>query len=246
MNPPKIKQNNVRRLLNEGKRVFGAWLLIPSPITVELAGYAGLDFAVIDNEHGRFNDETIEEMIRAGENVGIAIFVRVVENTPPLILKVLNAGADGILVSHVCTRADAEAAVRAAHYAPTGFRGQMHSLRRDGYGTMNYKEYVDAIDREIMVFLTIEDVEGIRNLDEIASVPGVDALVIGRADLAQSMGIPGEDAHPDIAKAEQEIRAAAKAHGLAFYGEEIIDAGIDLDMLLNGWKQGRRDFEMNS
>jgi 4-hydroxy-2-oxoheptanedioate aldolase len=243
---PKIKENNVRRLLKQGKRVFGAWLLIPMAASVEIAGYAGLDFCVIDNEHGRFNDETIENMIRAGENVGIAVFVRVVENTAPLILKVLNSGADGIIVSHICTRRDAEAAVRAAHYAPSGFRGQMYSLRRDGYGTINFEEYVAAINQEIMVFLTIEDVEGLQNLNEIASTPGVDALVIGRADLAQSMGIPGQVAHPDIAAAEQAIRNAAKANGLAFYGEEIIDAGIDQDMLLNGWRNARRDFETNA
>lgn len=246
MNPRKIKENNVKRLLKEGNRVFGAWLLIPTPVSVEIAGYAGLDFAVIDNEHGRFNDETIEDMIRAGENVGIAVFVRVVENNAGSILKVLNAGADGIIVSHVCTRQDAEAAVRAAHYAPSGFRGQMYSLRRDGYGTINFQEYVATINREIMVFLTIEDVEGIRHLSEIASTPGVDVLVIGRADLAQSMGIPGQVSHPDIVAAEQAIRAAATAHGLAFYGEEIIDAGIDQDMMLNGWRNSRRDFEMKA
>ena len=151
MKPVKCKENNVRRLLKEGKRVFGAWLLIPTPITVEIAGYAGLDFAVIDNEHGRFNDETVEDMIRAGENVGIAVFVRVVENNAGLILKTLNAGADGIIVSHVCTRQDAEAAVRAAHYAPSGFRVQMYALRRDGYGTVDFQDYVNAINNEIMV-----------------------------------------------------------------------------------------------
>src|SRR5581483_7591504 len=73
--PLQFKQNNMRRLLNEGKRVFGAWLLIPSTITVEIAGWAGLDFCVIDNEHGWFNDETVGEMIRAAENVGISLIV---------------------------------------------------------------------------------------------------------------------------------------------------------------------------
>lgn len=238
---PKFKQNNMRRLLNEGKRVFGAWLLIPSTITVEIAGWAGLDFCVIDNEHGWFNDETVGEMIRAAENVGISLIVRVVENNPGLILKVLNAGGDGVIVSHIRTRADAEATVRAARYAPHGFRGQMHSMRREGYGTIDNKEYLAALNREIMVFLTIEDVEGIENLDEIASVPGVDVLLIGRADLAQSMGMPGEVNHPDVIAAEEKIHAAAKAHGLAFYGDEVIDAGIDQDMLLHGWMKARRE-----
>jgi 2-keto-3-deoxy-L-rhamnonate aldolase RhmA len=246
MRHPKVKQNNVRRLLNEGRRVFGAWLLIPSTVIVEIAGYAGMDFCVIDNEQGVFNDETVTEMIRAGENVDMAVFVRVVANDPGMILKVLNAGGDGIIVPHIRNKQDAEAAVRAAHYAPEGFRGQMHGLRRDGYGTIDYAEYVASINREIMVMLTIEDVEALENLDEIAATKGVDVLVIGRADLAQAMGMPGQMGHPDILAAEQKIRAAAKAHGLAFYGEEIIDAGIDQDLLLHGWIQARKDVELSS
>ncbi|HZQ07299.1 MAG TPA: aldolase/citrate lyase family protein, partial [Anaerolineae bacterium] len=144
----KIKQNNLRRVLEEGKKAYGAWLLIPSTITVEIAGYAGLDFAVVDNEQGWFNDETIAEMIRSAENVGMALIVRVVANDPGLILKVLNAGADGIIVPHVKTQADAETAVRAARYAPEGFRGQMYAMRRDGYGTIDNREYVAQINRE--------------------------------------------------------------------------------------------------
>ncbi len=243
MRQPQLKQNNVRRLLAEGKRVYGAWLLIPSTVTVEIAGYAGLDFAVIDNEQGAFNPETIADMIRAGENVGISVFVRVVANNPGLINQVLNAGADGIIVPHVCTRQDAEAAVRAARYAPDGFRGQMYALRRDGYGTIDFTDYLAAINREIMVFLTIEDVQGLDNLEEIASTPGIDVLLIGRADLAQSLGMPGQVMHPAVTAAEQKIRSAALAHGLAFYGEQIIDAGIDQDLLLHGWRQARADMQ---
>lgn len=235
MKQPTLKRNNVRRVLNEGKRAYGAWLLIPSTIIVEIAGFAGLDFAVIDNEQGSFNDETVADMIRAAENVGIALFVRVVANQPGLILKVLNAGADGIIVPHVRSKEDAEAAVRAARHAPEGMRGAMYALRRDGYGTIDHREYLAAINREIMVLLTIEDQEALVDLDAIAATPGVDGLVIGRADLAQSLGIPGEFGHADIVAAEEKIRAAAKAHGLVFYGEELVDAGIDQDLLLHGW-----------
>jgi 2-keto-3-deoxy-L-rhamnonate aldolase RhmA len=241
MKSPKIKQNNLRRVLAEGKKAYGAWLLIPSTIIVEIAGYAGLDFCAIDNEQGNFNDETVAEMIRAGENVGLAVIVRVVANHPGLILKVLNAGGDGIIVPHICTKEDAERAVRAAKHAPEGMRGAMYALRRDGYGTINHSEYLAAINDEIMVFLTIEDIEAMNNLDEIASVKGIDGLVIGRADLAQSMGIIGQMAHPDIKAAEQKIVAACKANALEFYGDRIIDAGIDQDLLLNGWIKARQE-----
>ncbi len=241
MRQTKIKQNNLRRVLAEDKRAYGAWLLIPSTVIMEIAGYAGLDFAAIDNEQGAFNDETVAEMIRAGENVGMAVIVRVVANQPGMILKVLNSGGDGVIVPHICTKQDAEQVVRAAKYAPEGMRGAMNALRRDGYGTIDHAEYLRTINDEIMVFLTIEDVEGMNNLEEISSVKGVDGLVIGRADLAQSMGIPGQPAHPDIKAAEQKIAAAAKAHGLEFYGDRIVDAGIDQDLLLNGWIQARQN-----
>jgi 2-keto-3-deoxy-L-rhamnonate aldolase RhmA len=91
-----------------------------------------------------------------------------------------------------------------------------------------------------MVFLTIEDTEALAALDAIAATPGVDGLVIGRADLAQALGIPGQFGHADIVAAEEKIRAAARANGLVFYGEEIIDAGIDQDLLLHGWIKARQ------
>jgi len=241
MKPNQLKQNNLRRVLNEGRRAYGAWLLIPSTIIVEIAGFAGLDFAVIDNEQGSFNDETVADMIRAAENVGIALLVRVVANQPGLILKVLNAGADGIIVPHIRSRQDAEAAVRAARHAPEGMRGAMYALRRDGYGTLDHRAYLADINREIMVLLTIEDTEALADLDAIAATPGVDGLVIGRADLAQSLGVPGQFDDPRIAAAEEKISAAAKAHGLVFYGKELIDAGIDQDLLLHGWMKARQE-----
>jgi 4-hydroxy-2-oxoheptanedioate aldolase len=243
MRSRKIRPNKVRGLLAEGRRVYGAWLLIPSTATPELAAYAGLDFVVIDNEHGAFNDETVGDMIRAAEAAGVAVFVRVVENSAGPILKVLNLGADGIIVPHVRSKEDAAAAVRAARYAPHGFRGQMTGRRRDGFGLIDAQEYLAAINNEIMVFLTIEDVEALDQLDEIARTPGVDVLVVGREDLAQSLGIPGQPGHERVAAGVEQIRAAARSAGIAFFGDQFVDAGIDIHLLLQGWTKGRQDAE---
>jgi 2-keto-3-deoxy-L-rhamnonate aldolase RhmA len=240
MRQPKVRQNKVRGLLAQGKKVVGAWLLIPSTVTVEIAGYAGLDFVVIDNEQSSFNDETVADMIRTAEMADVSVFVRVIENNAGLILKVLNMGADGVIVPHVRSKAEAEAVVRAALYAPEGFRGQMTGLRRDGYGMIDVQEYLARINREIMVFLVIEDVEALEQLDEIARTRGVDVLIVGKADLAQSMGIPGQVTHPDVLAVVQRIRSAAKSAGIAFFGDEFVDAGIDQDLLLQGWMSGRR------
>jgi len=236
----KVRQNKVRGLLAQGKQVFGAWLLMPSTVTVEIAGYAGLDFVVIDNEQSAFNDETVADMIRTAEMADVSVFVRVIENNAGLILKVLNMGADGVIVPHVRSQAEAEAVVRAALYAPEGFRGQMTGLRRDGFGLMDVQEYLASINHEIIVFLVIEDVEALDQLDEIARTPGVDVLIVGKADLAQSMGIPGQVTHPEVLAGVQRIRSAAKAAGISFFGDEYIDCGIDQDLLLHGWMSGRQ------
>jgi 2-keto-3-deoxy-L-rhamnonate aldolase RhmA len=236
----KVRQNKVRGLLDQGKQVFGAWLLIPSTVTVEIAGYAGLDFVVIDNEQSSFNDETVADLIRTAEMADVSVFVRVIENNAGLILKVLNMGADGVIVPHVRSKAEAEAVVRAALYAPDGFRGQMTGLRRDGFGMIDTQEYLASINREIMVFLVIEDVEALDQLDEIVRTPGVDVLIVGKADLAQSMGIPGQVTHPDVLAGVQRIRSAAKAAGISFFGDEFVDCGIDQDLLLHGWMNARQ------
>jgi 2-keto-3-deoxy-L-rhamnonate aldolase RhmA len=236
----KVRQNKVRNLLDQGHQAFGAWLLIPSTLTVEIAGYAGLDFVVIDNEQSSFNDETVADMIRMAEMADVSVFVRVVENNAGLILKVLNMGADGVIVPHVRSQAEAAAVVRAARYAPEGFRGQMTGLRRDGFGMIDAQEYLASINREIMVFLVIEDVEALVQLDEIVHTQGVDVLIVGKADLAQSMGLPGQVTHPKVQAGVDRIRSAAKAAGVAFFGDELIDAGIDQDLLLHGWMKGRQ------
>jgi 2-keto-3-deoxy-L-rhamnonate aldolase RhmA len=232
MRHPSVKENPVKRALAKSERVFGVWLLVPSPVPMEIAGYAGLDFAVIDAEHGAFNDETLQNMIRAGENVDLAVFVKVLENHPALIMKALDLGADGVMIPHVCTRAEAEAAVRAARNHPEGFRGQMTELRVDGYGTIQAEEYTARSNEQVMVMLVIEDVAGVRNLPEILATPGVDAIVVGMADLAQAMGFTGQAEHPEVLATRDRIRAATEKAGLIFYGDRMVEIGTDHGLFL--------------
>src|SRR5260221_6762671 len=170
----------------------------------------------------------------------VSVFVRVIENSAGLILKVLNMGADGVIVPHVRSKAEAEAVVRAALYAPEGFRGQMTGLRRDGFGLIDVREYLARINREIMVFLVIEDMEALEQLDEIARTRGVDVLIVGKADLAQSMGIPGQVTHRDVLAVVQRIRSAAQSAGIAFCGDEFVCTRVCRDALPLGWLSGLR------
>ena len=230
-----LKQNRVKKALTQGEQVYGAFISIASPRIVEIAGYAGLDYVIIDNEHSTINDETLENMVRAGEAVGISVLVRIVENRDSIILKVLDLGADGVLVPHIGSKEAAAAVVKAARYYPEGHRGQMSSGRRAGYGSVDRMAYLTGMGNEVMVMLMIEDVEGVQNIDEIVSVPGIDAIVVGQGDLSQSMGLLGQPNHPDVVKARDRVFAAARAAGIAVTGRELATVAYDHTTLLDGF-----------
>jgi 2-keto-3-deoxy-L-rhamnonate aldolase RhmA len=235
MRHTRVKENKVKRAIAEGTTVYGAFILIPSPTIVEIAGYAGLDYVVIDNEHATINDETLENMVRAGENVDLTVFIRVLENRPSLILKALDLGADGVLVPHICSKQDAVAAVEAARYYPEGHRGQVTSRRGAGYGAIDRKEYLTTVNKEVMVMLLIEDVEGVRTIGEIVTVPGIDVIDVGVVDLSQSMGLLGQPTHPDVLEARDKVVAAARAASIAVDGYELVTVGGDTTILRNAF-----------
>jgi 2-keto-3-deoxy-L-rhamnonate aldolase RhmA len=194
-----MRTNILKQKLREGKAVFGAMITFPSPPIVEMLGYMGFDWVLIDNEHGSITVDTAEDMIRAGELTGVAPIVRPVANRPEVIAPFLDRGAWGVQVPHVNTRAEAEAAVSACKYYPEGQRGIFSRGRPAEYGIGGTTpEYVKAANANTLVCLMLEEVEAIRNIDDICSVKGVDVLFIGSGDLSQSMGYPGQQTHPEV------------------------------------------------
>ncbi|MBW7460696.1 siderophore biosynthesis protein SbnG, partial [Paenibacillus sepulcri] len=117
-----LRSNRLKAKLRAGERAFGLFASIPAPVAVEMIGYAGFDFVIIDMEHVMVNPETLENMIRAAESAGITALVRVPEVHPKLILQVLDSGAQGIVVPHMESAEQAERLVRAAKYCPEGSR----------------------------------------------------------------------------------------------------------------------------
>lgn len=235
MRKSSLKENKVKKAVARGEKVYGVFVSTASPRIVEIAGYADLDYVIVDNEHGAINDETLENMVRAGERVDLTVLVRIVENRDSIILKVLDLGADGVLVPHVCTKEAAQAAVQAARYYPDGHRGQMSTGRRAGYGSINSREYLTGMSKEVMVMLMIEDAEGVENIEEIVSVPGIDVIVVGQGDLSQSMGLLGQPNHPDVLEARDRVIAAARGAGIALTGQDLITVGSDHSTLLTGF-----------
>lgn len=192
-----LSANKVREGINNKRMVYGIYVQIPSPAIIEIAGYAGLDFVRIDTHHAVQNLETIENMVRAAELSGVTPFARV-HNDPQRILNVLDCGVMGLIIPDVVTKEDAEKAVEYTKYYPFGTRGLVNTNRASKYGEVTPTEYLKWAEKEIMLGLQIESIQGIENLDSILSVKGIDLILGGRQDIAQSMGLPGQSNHPSV------------------------------------------------
>ena len=176
---------------------------------------AGFDFVVLDNEHGPAGHETTEHLVRAACCASVPALVRVPWNSPAEILRALDLGAAGVLVSHVSTAEEAERAVRAAKYPPLGVRGAAFSHRAGGYSLRAGPNHLEESNEATVVVLQIETAQAIANLDAILAVPEADALFIGPTDLSVSMGYPGNPQHPEVQAAIEQAIRRMRAAGVA-------------------------------
>jgi 2-keto-3-deoxy-L-rhamnonate aldolase RhmA len=209
-----VRTNTLKAKLRAGRRVVGVLVTIQSPELVELFGHLGYDFAFLDAQHGGITVETARELIRAAELTGMTPLVRVPRNDPSVILEYLDAGAGGIIVPNVASRADCEAAVRAIKYAPDGGRGSFSGSRAAFYGVAQTPaEYYRRANEQTMCLPLVEDREALGELAGIAGVPGVDVVLVGPADLALSMGVAGGWSDPRVQAEVDRIAAAARAAG---------------------------------
>jgi 4-hydroxy-2-oxoheptanedioate aldolase len=213
-----MRGNHVRRRLAAGEPSIGTWLSLPSPEAAEQASRLGFDWLVVDAEHNPVDIRTLALMFGAMAASPTAPMVRIPWNTPEHFKRVLDAGAWGIVVPMVNSKEEAERAVEATRYHPVGNRsvgGGRHAL---SFGTTAVDYYAAAND-EVLLVLQIEHIQGVEHVDEILSVPGVDACFIGPNDLAASMGlglgVPLESEEPSLAQAIHHVRDAALRHGVA-------------------------------
>ena len=190
--------NRTRKIIAEGNSAYGMFAMLGEPALVEMMGYAGLDFVVIDTEHSGNTMEQAGDLVRAAEISGITPMMRVTENSPGIILRALDAGAGGVLVPQVNSAEEAAAAVRAARYAPQGERGLAGVVRAARYGFIPLPTYLAGANRENLVITQVEHVDAVKNLDEILAVEGLDGIFVGPTDLSQSMGITGKFADPEL------------------------------------------------
>lgn len=205
----------IKQAMKDGHRKVGMFLGTSSTQLAELAGLVGVDFVFADLEHGYSTDRaSVSQLIRTADITRTPVIVRVPANNAEDIASVLDAGAIGICVPHVRTREDAERLVAYARYAPTGIRAMSPSVRAAEYSTVGWDEYWRIANDEIISMAIVEDRVGVSNLDEIASVPGLDALWIGTGDYSQDIGAPLQREHPILLDAMQKGLDAAKRNRL--------------------------------
>ena len=167
---------------------LGTWVKIPAMEVVELVALAGFDFIVIDLEHSPIDLETAYRLIGTALHTGVAPIVRVPGRDPGFIARILDAGAEGIMVPHVDTVEQARAVVSAVRFPPLGARGVGSTSRAGAWGALPRAEYLRYGQEEAVVIAQIESAEGVRNAGAIAATEGIDALLVGAADLAVSEG----------------------------------------------------------
>lgn len=172
-------------LLRGTQRVRGLFNGIPSPAIVEMCGYAGFDFIIIDNEHGSADFGVTEHMLRAARASGIVPVVRCLEHDLP---RVLDMGASAVQIPMVQTPEQARALAQRVFYPPIGNRGSAFSTRAAGYGAFGGAGHTQRSNEGISLIVMIETPEAIERAQDIAAVDGVDAVFIGPNDLAHAMG----------------------------------------------------------
>jgi 4-hydroxy-2-oxoheptanedioate aldolase len=219
-----LPANRISSALNVSGVAVGTWAQMNSPEFCEVAARSGLDFVIVDMEHGSFGIESAVNMIRGIEFGGAAPVVRVPDANRTNILKVLDAGAHVVLVPNVETRATAEAIVEATRYAPMGRRGACPSVRANGHGIEPWPEYVSWTEKNILVGILVETADGFRNFEDIVSVPGLNIIAMGPFDLSQALGLGGDWKHPEVRKKQEEMIRAARVHGL-----EVMISTFDSD-----------------
>ncbi len=239
--------NPFHQLLGEraAKPPIGTWVMSASPIVAEAVGHAGFDWGVLDMEHTPIDLMGLVHLLQAVGNTRMVPVVRVPWNDTVTVKRVLDAGAHTLLFPFVQGAGEAANAVSATRYPPEGVRGMAGMSRASRFGTT--PDFLRGANRTIAVVLQLETPQAIANLEEIAAVPGVDALFVGPGDLSGSMGRTGELTHPDVMALMADAARRARAIGMPIgtvggtpetvaryrsIGYDFVAIGSDLGLLM--------------
>lgn len=210
-----MKENILRKKLKTGQKVFGTWSMLSSSNVISVIGSAGLDFVILDMEHGPMSYETVEDMVRAAQLADCQPIVRVSDKRESTILRALETGSQAIMVPHVSTPEEAKAIVKASRYFPLGERGMAPYTRIHGYSHENLGKSLHSANENTLVGILVEGKEGIENLKKIADVEGIDLIYLGIYDISQSIGLPGQLNHKKVIETQKKCIRIIQNKGIA-------------------------------
>lgn len=212
-------RNRLRELLDETPSALGTFITLADPAAVELAGLAGFEFVVIECEHAGLSLETVQDQLRAARARGLGTLVRVPAGDHGFIQRVLDIGAEGVLVPHI---SDARAAARAAgdvRFPPDGHRGMYPASAAADFGEHGLPgvvELTQTLNRNTVLAVMIEEASAVDQIEAIVATPGVDLVVVGPSDLSASLGVIGQQKDPRLAAAVDRIFKACREAGVKF------------------------------
>ena len=235
-------KNELKAKLKKGEVALGTTITIGHPDISETLGKLGYDWILIDTEHAPLEVGMIQLLLQAMSASRSVPIVRVAWNDLVLVKRALDIGAYGVIIPWVNSREEAARAVQAVRYPPAGLRG--YGPRR---ASLIDDEYFETADREVFLGIQIETQKAVDNLDEIFAVPGIDAILVGPADLSLSLGILKRYDHPKFVSTMQRIADAAKKHGVvagmlavddvskrAAQGFQLLNISADIAFLRDG------------
>jgi|TARA_B110000977_G_scaffold180919_1_gene241111 4-hydroxy-2-oxoheptanedioate aldolase len=251
-----IKKNTFKQSLNLDKPTFGLWLGIPDATVAQIGAGAGFDWVLIDAEHGPFDLKSIMGHLQAIEPYPVSSIVRPVEGNTALIKQLLDIGTQTLLIPMVNTAEQATELVKAAYYPPRGIRGLGTSMARAAQWN-RVPDYLQKANDEVCLIVQIETLEGLKNIESIVAVEGVDAVFIGPSDLSAAMGYIGNPGHPEVLAAIDHgfkiINNAGKKAGVLAVTKDLADhyinagahfvgVGVDAALLANATRKLAADF----
>jgi 2-keto-3-deoxy-L-rhamnonate aldolase RhmA len=211
-----MRNNPVKDKIKNGDAVFGTMIFeFFTPGIAQICKAAGADFVLFDMEHSGIGMDVIKAQMAACRGIGLVPLVRVPVLQSHFIARCLDMGAMGIMVPMVESAEQAREITRAVHYPPHGRRGAAFGIAHDDYEGGSVAEKMVSANERTLVIALIETADGIRNVESIAAVDGIDVLWLGHFDLTNFMGIPAQFQHADYLSAVDTLTAAAKRHGKA-------------------------------
>jgi len=211
-----MRINTVKKALAEGRLQLGCgWSNLRSPAIARILAAAGFHWTYVDAEHGGFGIESLQDICRDAVSAGISPLVRVADLQYSLIARALDIGADGIVLPRVESPELLERTVSWTKYPPVGIRGYGLTPLHLNHEAVTIAQAIEHMNANTMVVLQIETRRAVEAREELLSVPGIDAVMMGPVDLSISLGVPGDFQHPKMVEAMESVRDACLRHGVA-------------------------------